>query len=165
MHIEIERKFLLKNDVWRNLAPGLAYRQGYLCAEAERTVRVRIAENQAFLTIKGQNVSGAAPEFNYAIPLSDAEYMLDQMAERPLIEKKRHKIPFAGLIWEVDEFFGENAGLILAEVELQSLDQEFAKPDWIGAEVTGDQRYYNASLVKNPYKNWGQNENRDPGPA
>lgn len=154
MSIEIERKFLLKNHAWRALARGVPYRQGYLCSDLERTVRVRIAGDMAFLTIKGRNTDGSAAEFEYPLPLADAAYMLEHLAQKPLIEKVRYKIPFEGLIWEVDEFAGENAGLILAEVELQSIGQDFAKPDWIGEEVTGDSRYFNANLVKNPYKNW-----------
>lgn len=154
MHIEIERKFLVKNDGWRGLATGQSYRQGYLCTDAGRTVRVRAAEDKAFLTIKGLNDRGAAPEFQYSIPLADAHYLLENMAMKPLIEKKRHKIPFKGLIWEVDEFFGDNSGLVLAEVELSSTGQKIIKPAWAGEEVTGDPRYYNASLVTKPYKDW-----------
>ena len=154
MSLEIERKFLVKNDGWRGLAPGIPYRQGYLSIEPERTVRVRLAADSAFLTIKGRNEDGAAPEYEYPIPLADAGHMLDTMAKRPLIEKIRYTITSAGRIWEVDEFLGENAGLILAEVELEQIGQSVALPDWIGEEVTGDPRYYNSSLVEHPFGNW-----------
>ena len=152
---EIERKFLLKNDAWRALAQGTLYRQGYLNSAKERTVRVRTIGDQAFLTIKGMNVGAARAEYEYPIPLADCNAMLDTLAEKPLIEKKRYKIKCGDLIWEIDEFFGDNLGLIVAEVELQSEDQPFDKPDWIGAEVTSDPRYFNSNLVKHPYTQWG----------
>ena len=154
MSLEVERKFLVKNDGWRGLAPGVRYRQGYLNVEPERTVRVRIAAASAFLTIKGRNVDGAAPEYEYLIPLTDAGHMLDTMAKRPLIEKIRYAITYSSRIWEVDEFLGENAGLVLAEVELDRVGQSVALPDWIGEEVTGDPRYYNTSLMKHPFDTW-----------
>jgi Uncharacterized protein conserved in bacteria len=117
-------------------------------------VRVRLAADSAFLTIKGRNVYGAAPEYEYPIPLADARHMLDTMAKRPLIEKIRYTITYAGRIWEVDEFLGENAGLVLAEVELDRVGQSVALPDWVGEEVTGDPRYYNTSLMERPFSNW-----------
>jgi len=154
MGIEIERKFLLKNDTWRSLARGIKYRQGYLNSTKDRTVRVRTIDDRGFLTIKGPNKGATRVEYEYDIPGSDAANMLDDLCEKPIIEKNRHKIDFAGLIWEVDEFFGENTGLIVAEVELESEDQRFEKPEWVGDEVTGDPKYYNANLVIHPYIKW-----------
>lgn len=154
MGTEIERKFLLKNDTWRHSARGTRYRQGYLNSTKECTVRVRTTEGSGCLTLKGPNKGATRIEYEYDIPESDAAAMLDELCQKPIIEKNRHKIDFAGLVWEVDEFFGENAGLILAEVELESEDQCFSKPEWIGAEVTGNPKYYNANLVTHPYMKW-----------
>ena len=154
MGTEIERKFLLKNDTWRPLARGTRYRQGYLSSTKEYTVRVRTTDGSGHLTIKGPSKGATRIEYEYDIPESDATAMLDDFCEKPIIEKKRHKIDFAGLVWEVDEFFGENKGLIVAEVELESEDQRFEKPEWIGNEVTGDPKYYNANLVTHPYMKW-----------
>jgi CYTH domain-containing protein len=151
---EIERKFLVKSDAWRKLAEGTMYRQGYLNSVKERTVRIRTVGNEAFLTIKGLTVGATRSEYEYPIPLADCNAMLDTLAEKPVIAKKRYKIAKDGLTWEVDEFFGENQGLIVAEVELKSEDQAFTKPDWIGDEVTGDPRYFNANLIKHPYTKW-----------
>jgi CYTH domain-containing protein len=152
---EIERKFLLKNDAWRALAQGTLYRQGYLNSAKERTVRIRTIGNKAFLTIKGMNVGATRSEFEYPIPLADCNAMLDALAEKPLIEKKRYRIRHGQLTWEIDEFFGDNQGLVVAEVELQNEDQVFDRPDWIGEEVTTDPRYFNSNLVKHPYAKWG----------
>ena len=151
---EIERKFLVKSDAWRKLAEGTLYRQGYLNSIKERTVRIRTVGNEAFLTIKGLTVGATRSEYEYPIPMADCNAMLDTLAEKPIIEKKRYKIKKDGLTWEVDEFFGDNQGLIVAEVELQSEAQAIAKPDWIGEEVTGDPRYFNANLIKHPYAKW-----------
>lgn len=153
MATEIERKFLVRNERWRNAAKGTLYKQGYLSVEKEHTVRVRISDQKSFLTIKGKNQGASRTEFEYEIPLADAEQLI-KMCHQPVIEKKRYRIPCKNFIWEVDEFFGENAGLILAEIELESEDQLFEKPDWIGAEVTADPRYYNASLAQNPFSKW-----------
>ena len=151
---EIERKCLVKGDSWRALAKGTTYRQGYLNSVKERTVRIRTVGDKAFLTIKGLTVGATRMEYEYEIPMADCNTMLDALAERPLIEKKRYKIEFDGLTWEIDEFFGENAGLLVAEVELKSEDQAFKKPDWVAKEVTGDPRYFNANLIKHPYSKW-----------
>ena len=151
---EIEKKFLLADNGWQGLAEGKAYCQGYLNSEKGRTVRVRIIGEQGFLTIKGPNDNGARLEFEYQIPVADAQEMLSRLCLKPLIEKTRYCIPFAGFIWEVDVFKGENEGLLLAEIELAYVDQEFLKPPWIGREVTGDSRYYNANLVRNPFCRW-----------
>jgi adenylate cyclase len=154
MGIEIERKFLVNGEAWKDLSTGTTYRQGYLSTEKERTVRVRTINDKGFLTIKGLTRGASRAEFEYDIPADDANQLLDELCLKPLIEKKRYKIQHDGLIWEVDAFFGENDGLIVAEVELESEDQVFTKPEWVGAEVTGDPRYYNANLIANPYKNW-----------
>jgi len=151
---EIERKFLVRGDVWRSLAKGTSYRQGYLNSAKERTVRIRTIDAKAFLTIKGLTVGATRSEYEYEIPLADCDAMLDALAEKPIIEKKRYKVPFAGLTWEIDEFLGENAGLIVAEVELESETQIFAKPEWVGEEVTADPRYFNSNLIKHPYCKW-----------
>ena len=153
MGVEIERKFLLKNDDWRTVE-GTFYRQGYLNSNSERTVRVRTIGEKAFLTIKSKSVGASRSEYEYDIPLADANSMLDELCEKPIIEKKRHKVEYKGFVWEIDEFYGDNEGLILAEVELTSEDQEFELPSWIGLEVTEDTRYFNANLVSHPYKDW-----------
>ena len=151
---EIERKFLVKGDSWRALAQGTKYRQGYLNSVKERVVRVRTIADKGFLTIKGITTGATRVEYEYEIPVADADAMLDELCERYLIEKKRYKIDFRGFIWEVDEFFGENQGLIVAEVELESEDQSYEKPEWIGKEVTGDPKYFNSNLALNPYLKW-----------
>lgn len=150
---EIERKFLVKNDAWR-CVEGAKYRQGYLNSVKERTVRIRTIDDKGFMTVKGIAVGATRLEFEYEIPASEADEMLTALCEKPLIEKKRYKIPYGGFTFEVDEFFGENEGLIVAEVELESEDQVFDKPDWLGDEVSGDSRYYNSNLIKHPYTKW-----------
>lgn len=153
---EIERKFLLVGDEWKALAKGTHYRQGYLNSAKERTVRIRTIDDKAFLTVKGITVGATRAEYEYEIPYADCTAMLDSLAEKPIIEKRRYKIPYGGLIWEVDEFLGVNEGLVVAEVELTSEDQAFEKPVWVGAEVTGDPRYFNSNLVRNPYSTWNK---------
>ncbi|MDA3917790.1 MAG: CYTH domain-containing protein [Deltaproteobacteria bacterium] len=154
MGIEIERKFLLKNDVWRDLAEGVYYRQGYLNSARERTVRVRTINGKGFLTIKGVADGATRLEFEYEIPKDECNIMLDDLAEKPVIEKNRYKVDYKGLVWEIDEFFGENRGLIVAELELESEDQKFEIPEWIGEEVTDDSRYFNSNLINHPYTKW-----------
>ena len=154
MGIEIERKFLLTGSQWKELAPGTPYRQGYLNSTKERTVRVRTIADKGFLTIKGVSVGATRVEYEYEIPHKDADALLNELCEKPLIEKNRYKIAHHGFTWEVDEFFGENDGLVVAEIELESEDQSFDKPEWVGEEVTGDPRYYNSSLIKEPYAQW-----------
>jgi adenylate cyclase len=151
---EIERKFLVKNEEWRHGHKAVEIRQGYMCSDKQRTVRVRTKADKAFLTIKGPNKGMERDEFEYEIPFDDATYMLETMCEQPLIEKRRFEIKYADKLWEVDEFFGDNAGLIVAEVELQSADEEVEKPDWIDKEVTDDARYFNSSLSRTPYSKW-----------
>ena len=154
MGLEIERKFLVIGTAWQTLAAGALTRQGYLSSAAERTVRVRIAGDQGFLTVKGKSRGLSRVEFEYAIPVEDAAAMLDGLCEKPLIEKTRYRVPFGAHTWEVDEFHGANAGLVVAEVELASADDEPALPPWVGQEVSLDPRYFNANLVKRPFTTW-----------
>lgn len=151
---EIERKFLVKDDAFKQMAKGTRYRQGYLSSTKERVVRVRTIDDKGFLTVKGITTGATRVEYEYEIPANDADAMLDELCEKPIIEKNRYKIPKGQFVWEIDEFFGENDGLVVAEVELESEDQAFAKPEWVGAEVTGDPKYFNSNLIQNPYKNW-----------
>ena len=151
---EIERKFLVKSDSWRGQEAGKRYRQGYLSTAKERTVRVRTAGDKGYLTIKGISVGASRSEYEYEIPVADANEMLDRLCERPLIEKTRYRVPHDGLVWEIDEFEGENSGLIVAEVELKDEHQSVTLPDWVGQEVTGDPRYFNANLVAKPFSKW-----------
>ena len=154
MGVEIERKFLVRNQDWKALGQGVLLRQGYLSSAPERIVRVRIEGNTAMLTIKGRTSGMTRSEWEYPVPMQDAQVFLDKLCERPIIEKYRYRIPFEGLVWEVDEFLGENAGLVVAEVELESEQQAFARPEWIGDEVTHDARYFNANLLRHPYTKW-----------
>lgn len=149
MSKEIERKFLVTGDGWK-IGEGTLYRQGYLNTHPERTVRVRTDSGTARITIKGKTVGCTRSEFEYSIPPEDAEALL-ALCEKPVISKHRYRVWVEGLTWEVDEFHGENEGLVLAEIELESEDQEFSLPEWIGPEVTGDPRYYNANLVTHPF--------------
>ncbi|MFH2122580.1 MAG: CYTH domain-containing protein [Pseudomonadota bacterium] len=151
---EIERKFLVTGDEWRTMAEGISYRQGYLCLDTGRTMRVRIAGDHAFLTIKGKSSGISRLEYEYPIPVEDASILLTELCEQPIIEKKRYKISYQGFVWEVDEFLGENEGLLVAEIELEEEDQEFVKPSWVGVEVSSDRRYSNAGLVRNPFSLW-----------
>jgi adenylate cyclase len=155
MGIEIERKFLVSNQDWRALGTPLHYAQGYLVADGERTVRVRVAGTNGFLTIKGRSEGFSRKEFEYQVPLDEALQML-RLCALPLIGKYRTRVLHEGKTWEIDEFEGENKGLIIAEIELKSEDETFSVPAWIGEEVTGDLRYFNSYLVRNPFKNWGR---------
>jgi adenylate cyclase len=150
---EIERKFLVTGSDWRTVAP-VRISQGYLNRDKHRTVRVRIAGDAAFLTVKGVTTGATRAEFEYEIPRADAEAML-RMCDGPLVEKLRHRVQYGGFTWEVDEFQGENRGLVVAEIELDSEAQSFASPPWLGAEVTSDSRYFNSSLATNPFSRWG----------
>lgn len=152
MPIEIERKFLVVGDEWR-AATAVFYSQGYLSRGKGRTLRVRVAGEQAFLTIKGATEGISRLEFEYEIPVADAKQLFS-LCEGPLIEKYRRKISYEGMLWEVDEFLGDNAGLVVAEIELASEDQVFAKPTWVGEEVTDDNRYANSNLSIYPYSQW-----------
>ena len=151
---EIERKFLVKGDAWRHLAEGVRYRQGYLNSQKERTVRIRTVGDKAVITVKGVTVGCTRLEFEYPIPYADCESMLDSLAEKPLIDKTRYRIPMGEFVWEIDEFHAENDGLIVAEIELPDEDTPFERPEWIGEEVSSDPRYYNSNLVAHPYSTW-----------
>jgi adenylate cyclase len=154
MGIEIERKFLVRDGRWKSLAEGVLLRQGYLSSSPDRIVRVRVEGDQGLLTIKSRNAGAARGEWEYPIPLFDALTFLEELCERPIIEKLRYRIELCGLVWEVDEFLGENAGLVVAEVELHAPDQRLECPDWVGEEVTEDARYFNANLQRHPYCKW-----------
>ncbi len=154
MAVEIERKFLVKNNAWRSLAEGCLYRQGYLPSQNKTTMRVRTVGDRGYLTIKGKNTGMSRLEFEYEIPLADANQLLETLCQTPLIEKYRHCIPVGNHTWEVDEFLGQNQGLIVAEVELTHETEAIAIPDWIGQEVTNDPRYYNVNLAQIPYGQW-----------
>ena len=153
---EIERKYLVLHDTWRGAGPGTSIRQGYLSLDPERTVRIRTAGDKAWITIKGLTKGATRDEFEYEIPLKDAEAMLDRLRIGAILEKTRTRVPYRGRTWEVDEFRGENAGLIVAEVELDDENTTIAVPSWIGPEVTHDPRYYNANLIMNPWSRWGK---------
>lgn len=154
MGVEIERKFLLRDERWKALGQGVLIRQGYLSSHGDRIVRVRIVGQKAILTIKGKSQGATRGEWEYPIPLADAEVFLDTLCEKPIIEKFRYRIPHDGMTWEIDEFLGDNAGLVVAEIELEAEDQPFSKPDWIGEDVTHDTRYVNANLLRHPYSKW-----------
>lgn len=157
MAVEIERKFLLAGEHWREqVVSKTKFCQGYLSRTPERTVRVRVADNRGWLTVKGISRGASRVEFEYEIPEVEAQQMLDQLCEKPVIEKWRHQIEFKGHVWEVDQFLGVNDGLIVAEVELESENEVFALPDWVGSEVTHDHRYFNSNLIEHPYKEWNQ---------
>lgn len=152
---EIEHKFLLANDGWReHVSHSVIYKQGYLSSQATSSIRVRISDKQAWLNIKSATIGTQRSEYEYEIPLSDAHEILNSLCLKPVIEKTRHFVTHENHLWEIDEFDGENAGLIVAEIELDTLDEAFEKPDWVGAEVTQDVRYYNNNLAKNPYSAW-----------
>jgi len=156
MGIEIERKFLVIGEAWRQGA-GQYLCQGYLNRDKQRTVRVRIGgidgEDRAWLTVKGVSVGATRAEFEYEIPIDDARQLL-ALCDGPLIEKRRYRVTHGGLVWEVDEFLGENAGLRVAEIELGSAEQAFDLPSWAGAEVTSDTRYFNSALSARPFSHW-----------
>lgn len=156
MGVEIERKFLLASEAWRAGADGgVRMVQGYFeRTPGGPTVRVRIAGKRAFLTVKGAARNLSRSEFEYAIPVADAEAMLREFCAARLVEKTRYLVPFCGAVWEVDEYHGENEGLFTAELELESEEAAFVAPPWLGREVSGDRRYTNGSLSSNPYRRW-----------
>jgi adenylate cyclase len=151
---EIERKYLVIGDSWRALAEGSVYRQGYIATQNKATVRIRVVGEKSYLTIKGPTIKYSRLEFEYPIPVKDAQEILETLCEPPFIEKTRYKIESGGLIWEIDEFDGVNKGLILAEVELNDENQQIELPNWIGQEVSDDSRYFNSNLVKHPFSQW-----------
>ena len=154
MAIEIEKKFLLKYFPTDLLTPGTRIYQGYMVNKKGLVVRVRLSGDNGFLTIKSATRNGSRKEFEYSVPQEDAKEMLDLFCKKPLIEKTRYSVEFKGFEWVIDKFYGKNQGLIVAEIELSSIDQPFETPDWIGREVTHDPRYFNSNLIKTPYSAW-----------
>jgi adenylate cyclase len=157
MGVEIERKFLVDHEKWRKIVKpkGTHYRQGYLLNDdQQRTIRIRIADQQGYITFKGSTSGISRKEYEYKIPLEDGIELLDGFAMSE-VEKIRYRVDFADKLWEVDEFLGNNEGLIMAEIELKYETEEFNKPDWITREVSDDERYYNSYLSLHPYKEWG----------
>jgi len=171
MATEIERKFLLKNESWRSLVTKQAVmRQGYLGNRIENSaenetdvalrdppkasVRVRVSDNKALLNIKSATLGICRKEYEFPIPLDDANEILSELCDAPLIEKTRFYVPFGRHLWEIDVFDGDNAGLVVAEIELAHTDEAFERPDWLGEEVSAEPRYYNVCLIKHPYKCW-----------
>ena len=153
MGIEIERKFLVRSDDWRLLGIPVSYSQGYLVADGVKTVRIRTAGEKGYLTIKGGAKGFSRLEYEYEVPIEDASELF-KLCSIPIIRKFRTRVLFGDKIWEVDEFEDDNKGLIMAEIELNSEDETFLIPPWIGSEVTGDPRFYNSCLARNPFKNW-----------
>jgi adenylate cyclase len=155
MAVEIERKYLVKNDSWRKSVEAQAHiMQGYLANDDTASVRVRVKGDAAYLTIKGATSGISRSEYEYQIPVEDAETMLRELAIFPAIDKVRYSVRSGKHLWDLDLFSGENEGLVMAEVELASEDEDFQMPDWAGEEVSGDTRYYNVNLASNPYKSW-----------
>ena len=155
MGTEIERKFLIADDRWRAQASaGKRYLQGYLGGNDACSIRVRLEGEQANLNIKGKRLGIQRSEFEFPIPREEAETILQSLCTKPLIEKTRYLVTHGEHVWEIDVFSGENEGLVVAEIELTSTDEDFTRPDWLGDEVSGDPRYYNVCLVKHPYKDW-----------
>lgn len=155
MAIEIEHKFLLQTEEWRSkIDYSVYFKQGYLSSSPLSSIRVRISDSQAWLNIKSATMGTHRQEFEYEIPLLDAKIILDTLCIKPIIEKTRHYIHYDNHLWEIDEFLGDNSGLIVAEIELTEIGESFVKPNWLGAEVTHDARYYNNNLAKHPFKNW-----------
>ncbi|MBK1673150.1 adenylate cyclase [Ectothiorhodospira shaposhnikovii] len=155
MGLEIEKKFLVVSDAWKQQASRcVQYRQGYLCGNERTSIRIRISDASAHLNIKSATLGVRRQEYEYAIPAEDARELLDTLCIHPLIEKTRHFVPHGDHVWEVDVFEGDNAGLVVAEVELRHIDDSPSLPPWVGDEVSHDVRYYNTSLVRHPYKDW-----------
>ncbi len=155
MGIEIERKFLVINDSWRESASaGIPIKQGYLVGGKEASVRVRLQGDKANLNIKSATLGVRRQEFEYPIPVAEAEILLTTLCQRPIIEKTRYLVSYANKQWEVDVFAGDNAGLIVAELELRDEAEQYERPPWVGEEVSDDPRYYNTCLSQHPYKDW-----------
>lgn len=155
MATEIERKFLVKSKEWRAQAtPGIRFRQGYLAGGGKASVRVRVEGESANLNIKSATLGIRRQEYEYPIPLAEADAMLDSLCDGRLVEKTRYGVMVGNHLWEVDVFEGDNAGLVVAEIELDQEDEPFIKPDWAGEEVSHDPRYYNVCLAEHPFKEW-----------
>ena len=155
MGVEIERKFLVDHEKWQQVVKpvGTHYRQGYLLDDDHRTIRIRVTDKQGYITFKGATKGITRKEYEYKIPVEDGNELLNGFAISE-VEKIRYRIEFAGKLWEVDVFAGDNAGLIMAEIELQHETEEFEHPGWVTIEVSDDERYYNSNLAVNPYKKW-----------
>ena len=153
MGMEIERKFLVDQKIWQPGEQGISVRQGYLAGEGPLLVRIRQQDRKAFLTLKGRTTGISRLEFEYEIPMVDAVGLL-RLCQQPLVEQVRYVEEFEGHTWEIDRFFGSNEGLMIAEIELTSEDESFARPAWLGREVSGDSRYYNSNLIQHPYSEW-----------
>ena len=162
MALEIERKFLLADDRWRQqIQRSQRMTQAYLGGEFA-SIRLRIAGDSAFLNIKSRSKGHTRQEFEYPVPLVDAQQMMSTLVLPGAIDKTRHYVEHAGHLWEIDEFYGDNQGLIVAEIELASADEPFVKPDWLGPEVTDELRYYNNQLSMRPFQQWSDQEKRGP---
>jgi adenylate cyclase len=155
MGVEVERKFMVRDDSWRaDVTSATRIVQGYVARTSTATVRVRVRGDRGYITIKGVSIGIARSEFEYEIPLADALEMLDELAQGPVIDKVRHLVPVGAHVWEVDVFAGENAPLVMAEVELANADEAFVRPGWAGADVSDDPRYFNVNLASTPYSTW-----------
>ncbi|OGV46014.1 MAG: adenylate cyclase [Lentisphaerae bacterium GWF2_44_16] len=151
---EIERKYLLKDDSWRNSATGHLCSQGYISTDKNCVVRIRVSKGKGYITIKGKLENISRPEYEYEIPLKDAQGFLEKFCGKTLIEKTRYALEYKGHLWEIDEFHGNNSGLILAEIELENEEEKFELPEWAGKDVTDDFRYYNSYLAEKPFTTW-----------
>ena len=157
MGVEIEKKFLVTGDHWRTHAETCEnVIQGYLNTDQQSSIRVRLSGDKANLNIKSATLGITRTEFDYPIPPAEAKEILEHLCTKPLIEKKRYHVPYGDHLWEIDVFSGENEGLVVAEIELAHINEEFIRPDWLGPEVSDDPRYYNVCLVKHPYKKWSR---------
>lgn len=155
MATEIERKFLVTDESWRQQVYRSEHLcQGYLVSDRQRSVRVRVSDNEAWLNIKSGTLGVSRSEYEYPIPVEDGREILDHLCRRPLLEKTRHYVRYGSYVWEIDVFEGDNEGLVMAEVELANSEDKFPRPQWLGEDVSDDPRYYNARLVEHPYKDW-----------
>jgi len=155
MATEIERKYLLLSDDWKKAVRDCRIiQQGYFESTGKASIRVRISGDEANINIKSATLDIVRKEFEIPVPFEDAREMIANLCQQPVIKKTRHYVPFGDHLWEIDVFAGDNEGLVVAEIELSSIDEEFDKPEWLGEEVSDDKRYYNVCLVQNPFKNW-----------
>lgn len=152
---EIEKKYLVLNDSYKESSTVTYIQQGYITTKKEGVVRVRVKDDKGYITIKGQNHGAVRLEYEYSIPVEEAKEMIENLCQKPVIEKRRYNYRASdGHLWEIDEFFGDNEGLVVAEIELLNEDEAYDLPEWVGEEVTSDMRYYNSNLMQNPYINW-----------
>ena len=160
MALEIERKYLIDLEKIGTLENGIRIKQGYLSTNKDAVVRVRVKNDKAYLTIKGSNSRITRLEFEYEIPLNEANEMLEKLCQKPVIDKTRYLINYENHTWEVDVFYGDNEGLVVAEVELSSEDEHINLPIWVKEEVSHDDRYFNSNLMKFPFKDWEENKGK-----